>query len=379
MALFPNWSRETKIHIVGSLTLIFFLMEIIVGYATQSVALVADSFHMLSDLLAICVAYYAIYLAKQRKRSNKLSFGYQRAEILGAFANAIFLLALSFTIIIDAVQRFVTPVEIENPKLVLIVGGVGLTSNILGMVLFGSHVGHDHGSDSGNDAHSLGAAHEVHSPHEFNSHEMTESSHKHDGHDNNNHGHDHGNMNMQGLFLHALGDALGSVGVILSALIIMFADGTWRYYMDPVISLLISGLIIASAVPLVRTSSLILLQGVPDSISLEAIEKDIMALEGVVGVHEVHVWGLSDVKNVASVHVRVLENGAVGYMEVATSIKKLLHGYGIHSTTVQPEFARPASVASDYDDGCLLKCEGGDCAEQVCCSDNEKLSAVIAA
>ncbi|KAJ3060480.1 hypothetical protein HDU99_005910 [Rhizoclosmatium hyalinum] len=209
---------------------------------------------------------------------------------------------------------------------------------------------------------------------------MTESSHKHDGHDNNNHGHDHGNMNMQGLFLHALGDALGSVGVILSALIIMFADGTWRYYMDPVISLLISGLIIASAVPLVRTSSLILLQGVPDSISLEAIEKDIMALEGVVGVHEVHVWRLSDVKNVASVHVRVFENGFDGNMEIATSVKKVLHCYGVHSSTVQLE-AVMVNGNGGYEDEtvCLLKCVDRNCEDQGCCSDNEKLSAVIAA
>ncbi|ORY48694.1 hypothetical protein BCR33DRAFT_677596 [Rhizoclosmatium globosum] len=431
-------------------------MEIIVGYMAESIALIADSFHMLSDLLALGIAFYAIKLAKQRTRSNNLSFGYQRAEILGAFANSIFLLALCFTIIIEAIQRFVTPVEIENPKLVLIVGCVGLTTNILGMILFGGHVGHNHDhGDGGHGGHGHSHSHEPkgnHS-HEGSQHEHGHGhehkeveyvlpdnassdsvpmkygaklatkvqaeadrirahshdpesghshghSHDHDRHSHEHHtmdikekqvaekksshghaGHDHGNMNMRGLFLHALGDALGSVGVILSSLIIMFADGKWRYYMDPVISLLISGLIISSAVPLVRSASFILLQGVPSNISLETIKKEILELAGVLGIHEFHVWGLSDSKNVASVHVRVLENGAVGYMEVATSIKKLLHGYGIHSTTVQPEFARPASVASDYDDetGCLLKCEGGDCAEQVCCPDDEELLPVLAA
>ncbi|KAJ3068376.1 hypothetical protein HDU98_008446 [Podochytrium sp. JEL0797] len=101
---------KLKITLVGTLTAGLFLLEIVAGYKTGSIALIADSFHMLSDLLALCIAFYAIKLAKQRTRKSNLSFGYQRAEILGAFANAVFLLALCFTIIIEAIQRFVEPV-----------------------------------------------------------------------------------------------------------------------------------------------------------------------------------------------------------------------------------------------------------------------------
>ncbi|ORY48677.1 cation efflux protein [Rhizoclosmatium globosum] len=399
---------------------------------------------MLSDLLALCIAFYAIHLAKQRTRSNNLSFGYQRAEILGAFANSVFLLALCFTIIIEAIQRFVNPVVIENPIMVLIVGCVGLSTNILGMVLFGGHVGHDHGH-SHSHTHEPKTSHIIvesdakvetisinigetpetidlpapvlHYSHQTRatimatadrirkssqsslrikeSHGHSHDKHSHGGHDHSephghshehqhhsehahahdhSHGHDHGNMNMHGLFLHVLGDALGSVGVIISSLIIMYANGSWRYYMDPLISLLISALIISSAIPLVRSASFILLQGVPSNVSMDKLRQEISSLAGVLDVHEFHVWGLSDSKNVASVHVRVQDpssNPPQSYMEIAVAIKRLLHTYG-------PEFARRRTVASyggssdndvifieDDDAGCLLKCEV-DCNEQVC-------------
>ncbi|KAJ3028032.1 UNVERIFIED_CONTAM: hypothetical protein HDU68_002615 [Siphonaria sp. JEL0065] len=422
MLLLGNWNRETKIKVVGGLTLILFLMEIIVGYTADSIALIADSFHMLSDLLALCIAHYAIKLAQQRTKKANLSFGYQRAEILGAFANSIFLIALSFTIIIEAIQRFVTPVDIENPKIVLIVGCVGLTSNILGMVLFGGHVGHNHDHGEGGEktkSHNhaledspvledntgvesvpmhyssksrvnvLAAADRIRGSssatwsHSIEIKEVKEvkkvEGHNHDHQESHKgHSHDNSNMNMQGLFLHALGDALGSVGVIISSLIIMFADGSWRFYMDPVISLLISGLIISSCIPLVRNASFILLQGTPSHISMDTLKTEILKLSGVLGIHEFHVWGLSDNKNVASVHVRVQETNARSYMEIATTIKKLLHGYGIHSTTVQPEFAQPSTVISNSalgletkETGCLLKCEASDCNEQICCPEDE--------
>ncbi|KAI8830740.1 zinc/cadmium resistance protein [Chytriomyces cf. hyalinus JEL632] len=498
--------REVKILIVGALTLGIFLLEIIAGYLTGSIALIADSFHMLSDVLALVIAFYAIRLAKQRVRKPQFTFGYQRAEILGAFANAVFLLALCFTIAIEAIQRFINPVGIENPKMVLIVGCVGLGVNLLGMFLFGGHVHHDHG-DHGHDHHShshthshgghghstkkdkkkklealasdplVAAAnptifsddsssnssesvpmteiisqqpvayhsfaharatiiaeadrmrqstatsstskhqHEQH-PHSHGDHGHHSHSHSHDhaettvavdeddrhshhSHHNHNHehghgGHSHGNMNMQGLFLHALGDALGSVGVIISSLVMMFADGDWKYCMDPLVSLLITGLIVSSAIPLVRSAAYILLQGVPSSVSMEKLRTEILALPGVLDIHELHVWGLSDNKTVASVHVRCLDpssNPDQSYMQIAANVKRLLHGYGIHSTTVQPEFVKrriyngvdsagPSHVTGseagdeDTDDGCLLKCEGGECNEQVCCPDENALVAL---
>ncbi|KAJ3190968.1 hypothetical protein HDU82_003759, partial [Entophlyctis luteolus] len=476
-------SHEAKIMFVSALTLALFLLEIIAGYSTGSIALIADSFHM-ANLLALAIAFYAMRLAKQRTRQANFTFGFLRAEILGAFANAVFLLALCFTIVLDAIQRFVKPEVIENPNIVLIVGCVGLFTNLVGMVLFGGHGdhGHSHGAHSHGHSHSH-SHHEIpevpsaehaatttspllalsssfkHDDRHDHKHSHTSESrprspmmhysvqqravvretedrirsgtnssaisstsdhseletetaitvkdpdhkfddyhsHDHDDeahhthsqhvdhpsahtHHHNGQGHENRNMNIHGLFLHVLGDALGSVGVIVSSLIIMFASGSWRYYMDPAISLLISGLIISSAAPLVRSASFILLQGVPTSISVTRLREQILAIDGVVGVHELHVWGLSDSRNVASVHVRVAEGtSARPYMEVAAAIKRLLHGCGVHSTTVQPEFvdfrlggshAGNDIIEVAESDGCLLKCDDDGCKEQLCCPND---------
>ncbi|KAJ3284825.1 hypothetical protein HK104_009759 [Borealophlyctis nickersoniae] len=203
---------------------------------------------------------------------------------------------------------------------------------------------------------------------------------------------------MHGVFLHVLSDALGSLAVIASSLIIMYSSGPWRFYMDPLISVLITLMIIASTVPLVKSAGMIVLQGVPQSVEVERLRREILGLEGVLDVHEFHVWALSDVKVVASVHVLVRdpdaadggEGEAPSYMDIASAIKKILHAHGIHSTTVQPEFVkhtRPRAASSsssspdpnDAEDAteyaCLLKCADKSCEMRECCpSDGRRVT-----
>ena len=155
------------------------------------------------------------------------------------------------------------------------------------------------------------------------------------------HGHSH-DLNMRGVFLHVLGDALGNIGVIASALIIWLTDYSWRHYSDPAISLVITVIILGSAIPLCRAAARILLQAVPAGLSIDDIKDDITELDGIVSCHHVHVWQLSDTKLVASLHVQVAfdfkGNGSARYMALAREIRQCLHEYGIHSSTIQPEF-----------------------------------------
>lgn len=155
-------------------------------------------------------------------------------------------------------------------------------------------------------------------------------------------GHSHGDLNMRGVFLHVMGDALGNIGVIGSALIIWLTDFKWRFYADPAISLIITIIILGSAIPLCKAASRILLQAVPPHISIDAIKEDIQELPGIVSCHHLHVWQLSDVKLVASLHVQVdfdfKGEGSATYMQLARAIRRCLHEYGIHSSTIQPEF-----------------------------------------
>ena len=164
-------------------------------------------------------------------------------------------------------------------------------------------------------------------------------------------GHD---LNMRGVFLHVMGDALGNIGVIASALIIWLTDWPWRHYVDPGISLLITVIILCSAIPLCKAASRILLQAVPHGLSIDHIKDDIEELPGVIGSHHLHVWQLSDTKVVASLHIQVdtdiKDEGSEGYMRLARQVRKCLHAYGIHSSTIQPEFA-PYSDAEDNNGG----------------------------
>lgn len=155
-------------------------------------------------------------------------------------------------------------------------------------------------------------------------------------------GHSHGDLNMRGVFLHVMGDALGNIGVIASALFIWLTPFWWRFYSDPVISLLITVIILASAIPLCKAASRILLQGVPVGMRVDEIRADIEGLPGIIGCHHLHVWQLSDTKFVASLHVQVdydfKGEGSSRYMQLARAVRKCLHAYGIHSSTIQPEF-----------------------------------------
>ncbi|KAF9347672.1 hypothetical protein BGX26_000856 [Mortierella sp. AD094] len=412
-------SRSGRIILLLVLNVIMFLAEIIVGYKTGSLALIADAFHMLSDVLASVIALYAIRLAAKTEWQPTLSYGWQRAELLGALYNGVFLLALCFSILLDAIERFFKPEDINEPVLVLVVGGIGLASNLLGLVLFHDHGGHSHGHGH---SHSHGHSHdhshaksersaandktfsnlekEVNSPGQglhslerisplkeanlqnlqqlalevrrqvedeneesaetegrasarpetviVGLDESHDSAHhdNHAGHDQHSHGHSHDgkngkqpsgeDLNMKGIFLHVLGDALGSVGVIITALFIWKTDFSWRFYMDPVVSLLITAIIVHSAVPLVKSASFILMQGVPVGVEIEEIRKDIKAVPDVISIHDLHIWQLTNTKMVASLHVLVTNQES--FERVSRAVKTIMHRAGVHSTTIQPEF-----------------------------------------
>lgn len=194
--------------------------------------------------------------------------------------------------------------------------------------------------------------------------------------------HSHQNLNMRGVFLHVLGDALGNVGVmsVAGALILLPETIWWRHLLDPSISLLITIIIFSSALPLCKSASKILLQGVPKGISLEEVKEDIASIQGVESVHELHIWQLSDVKMIASLHIQISFDpeceGGGRYMQLASAVRTCLHAYGIHSSTIQPEYTKEEeAVASrtgssrgspEEEAACLLEC-GDGCVDGKCC------------
>lgn len=175
---------------------------------------------------------------------------------------------------------------------------------------------------------------------------------------------DSGHMTMKGVFLHVLADALGSVIVIINAMVIWLTSWPWRFYIDPALTLGMIVVILGTAWPLLRDSSLILLQTVPTHIEVEAIQAKLLReVDGILGVHELHIWRLTGDRIIASAHI--LCRNLSDYMLVAEKVKAFFHNEGIHSTTIQPEFVdNPSDCALD----CVLDCpDSPNCAINTCC------------
>ncbi|XP_046331868.1 zinc transporter 1-like [Haliotis rufescens] len=363
------------------LTGAFFLVEIIVGYITNSVALVADSFHMLSDVVALIVGFSCVRIA--RWPSEKNTFGWIRAEVLGALVNSVFLLALCFSILVESLKRLVQVEEIDDPKLMLIVGVCGLVVNLIGLALFHQH-GHSHGGVS----HSHGGGSHSHNSDEEPSTEKEKLVAKQNIINGLSTQDGEGDMdvqieiesskpkvvsqsqlNMRGVFLHVLGDALGSVIVIISALVIWFVEGEWKYYVDPVMSILLVIIIISTTIPLLKDSSYILLQAVPKHIRTKAILRKIEKLPGIVAIHEFHIWQLAGNRIVATAHLSC--HNVEGYMLLATQVKEIFHDEGIHSTTIQPEFIEAGQGMNKR--SCVIECRPDkNCIGDTCCGKTGK-------
>lgn len=293
------------------------------------------------------------------KKWSKNTFGWARAEVLGALVNAVFLVALCFSITIEACKRFIEEEQIHEPKLLVTVGCIGLLVNIIGLVLLyehgGSH-GHSHGLSGGghNKLTELGNT-DDNENNSFMYQSQTQPELKKHSH---SHGHSHGSsqMNMRGAFLHVLSDALGSVIVVISALVVWLTDWKYKYYMDPALSIVLVILILHSVWPLLRESALILLQTVPTHIQVDAIQRRLLEkVDGVLAVHEFHVWQLAGDRIIASAHIRC--RNLSEYMKIAEKVKEFFHNEGIHSTTIQPEFVEIENIDNITGAVCLyLSC-----------------------
>lgn len=376
-----------------ALTSSFFLVELVVGNITNSIALVADSFHMLSDIIALVVGLAAVLIAE--KKTAKNTYGWQRAEVLGALVNSVFLISLCFTIVVDSLKRFFTTEEVNNPKIVLIVGSAGFVINVVGLALLSSHgIGHGHShnlqskghnhrnvsttpilSDESSDtpvaitgSESLNGSAKNNSAHDVGVNLHPEGTDEEDVFVTNGSAH----LNMRGVFLHVLGDALGSVVVMISATIIWLVEGDWTLYVDPALSLIIVLIICSSTLPLLWQSSMILLLSIPRDVNMNQLKEEITELPYVLNIHDLHIWQLSGDKNIFTAHVCF--GSQDDYIQGERSIKDILHKKGIHSSTIQPEFETPerhSSVGSNDEESCLLKCDSQKCEAQTCCASRK--------
>jgi cobalt-zinc-cadmium efflux system protein len=261
------------------------IAEIIGGILSNSLALLSDALHNLGDGLAVLLAYIAHRISKRESNMRK-TFGYKRVEILAAFINSIILVAICIFLIVEAIERFQNPAPIKG-AIMFSVAGIGLLANFVAIVL------------------------------------LKKDAKK--------------NINISAAYLHLLGDTLSSVVVIIGGILI------WKfgiYWIDPLITVLISLYILKETYLLLRDSFNILMQSAPKDIDLENIRSSVENIKGVKNIHHVHLWSLNDRQVHFEGHVDLEKDMPVSRAgEISKQIRKLLHDrFEIDHTTLQMEF-----------------------------------------
>ncbi|PSR78539.1 cation efflux family protein [Coniella lustricola] len=324
--------KKTRLSLVIGISFCFFVAEITVAFKTSSLALIADAFHYLNDLVSFIVALTAQVISEKSSTRQDLSFGWQRASILGAFFNGVFLLALGISILLQSIERFYKVEAINNPELVMIIGCVGLTLNVLSATVL-----HDEPDDIEHNAINKEAADSKSTL--ANSPNASEDIGKHTAHRHtvvhlHRPSRDPG---MFGVLVHVIGDAINNLGVIIAAVIIWQTSSPHRFYADPAASTLIALMIFCGAIPLTKNAGKILLQSAPPGVDMDDVKHDIEEIAGIESVHELHIWRLDQQKAIASAHIVLSDPSMDSFLDKARTVSACLHAYGIHSATLQPE------------------------------------------
>lgn len=275
-------SRKT-LWITLILTLFFTVVEIVGGLLSNSLALLSDSAHMISDVVALGLSMTAIYMAT-RNPNKKYTFGFLRFEIIASFINGLALVAIAVGIFIEGIKRLIQPTDVDL-QLMLIISSIGLFVNIVLTIV------------------------------------LSRSSKEED------------NLNIKSALWHFLGDLFSSVGIIVSAILIYFTG--WSI-LDPLISLIIAGIIFTGGAKIIRESYLILMESVPEKYDLDMVRGDIRMVEGVNDVHDMHLWAVTTDHYSLTAHVFITDNSQP--LNVISRINKMLkEKYGLKHSTIQIE------------------------------------------
>jgi len=279
-------SNDRKILLLSFVIITaYMVIEAVGGFITNSLALLSDAGHMLSDSLALAIALLAFKFGEKAVNTGN-TYGYKRFEILAATLNGLTLIGIALYIFYEAIERFSNPPEVATFGM-LIISTIGLLINILvaWMMMRGGDTEH--------------------------------------------------NLNMRGAFLHVISDMLGSVGAIAAALLMMFFGWGWA---DPLASVIVAVLVLRSGYMVSKSSLHVLMEGTPRNINLEDIAQAIAKIDGVKGVHDLHIWSITSNMHALTAHIVVDGNKTVYETEALLhKIEHMLEHNNIHHATLQAE------------------------------------------
>jgi cobalt-zinc-cadmium efflux system protein len=266
-----------------ALTALILVVELVAGFMTNSLALLSDAVHVMTDLFSLALALFALMLSAF-PASDTRTYGWHRSEVFAALINGLTLVVISGFIVFEAVKRFINPEPVESVGM-LAAAVFGLVINIMVVQKLG--------------------------------------------------GHDHHDLNMRSAFLHVIGDALISAGVIIGAVIIYF---TGWYMVDPILSMVFSVVILRGALKILYKSAHILLEGVPEGILLQDVVDEIKSVEHVLDVHRLHLWSICSNISALSAHILIEDDPNASHAKIIDDINcKLLSCFHINHATLQLE------------------------------------------
>lgn len=270
----PVSSLKQALFVTG----FFLIIEFAGGWISNSLALLSDAGHMLTDVGSLLLSLFAAWIARRPPRDS-MSFGYHRAEILGALFSGLSIWALAGVLCFEAYQRFSAPVVIQGP-VVLVIAGLGLAVNLFSLKVLHRHKDH--------------------------------------------------HLNVKGAYFHVLADALGSVGALLAGAAMTWAEWFW---VDPVVTFLLAALMLFASWSLIRDSVAILMESTPSGVNLRDLKEALAAIPSVKEVHDLHVWAVGSSKLAMSVHLVTPNN-----QDVMERVQELLvRDFGIKHSTIQIE------------------------------------------
>jgi len=265
------------------LTGLILMAEIVGGFWTRSLALLSDASHVFLDFLALGMSYLALRLASLPP-DDRHTYGFHRLQVLAALANGATLLLVVFGILREAWERFWNP-EVVLAGPMLLVATVGLGANMLAALLLREH--------------------------------------------------DHSDLNLRSAFLHVLGDALSSVGVIAGGLVMLWTGWFW---VDPLIGALIGLIILVGAGRVLREATHILIEGIPPGMKASQVAETILQVPGVQGVHDLHIWAISPNYTALSAHIVLADQALSQAQKIMGEVRRALaSNFGIEHTTLQIE------------------------------------------
>jgi cobalt-zinc-cadmium efflux system protein len=272
------------------ITLFFMIVELVGGWMANSLALISDAAHMLADVGALLLSLFALWMAK-RPSTPTMSFGYHRAEILGAFTSGLMIWLISGFLIYEAIVRIQSPPEVQGP-IVFVVASIGLLANLFSMWIL-----HQEKST---------------------------------------------NLNVRAAYLHLLSDCLGSIGAIIAGAVLWITH--WRL-IDPIVTILFAVLMLYSSWSLVKEAVGVLMESTPTHVNPSEVRRDLQAIPSVREAHDLHIWSVSSGKLALSVHLISVETENV----LRTANELLQNKFGIAHTTIQIEHPDRWESAHCYD------------------------------